>query len=545
MWLNEEEGVLNFNENKEIEQDQDLSLNIYLLTSPTQSGKTQETFELITNHMNEDKSSIHFVFTDNITTLKEQTYQRYKQQYGIDNIFSIGYETKNNNYTNTFQMIRENLNNRIQKYEIKHICIFSCFNETRFNELDEIIKEEHIMNEYVDIHIYIDESDKACSPNNKYFDYFIENKKQYKTITFITATDKSYASFINNNIIDVLPINDIKKFDNYYCLKNHRFTEITYKLSIEDIIDIVNTNQGHKLIFYDHKTNSQKELLHKLIENNKKNSIYIIDNQNGRKIFINKEIYTNFDNKRESYQQIIKRLLDIYINYEVIIIGYNCLGRGISYHYCNDKSEFYLSYIILNKDNVNACQSYQMLSRANSLIPKQSEHPANILTFKSNWDNAISYERYKLFQIADNNNIKNTYKNIEEEDKKHYDSRMRVPIVYNDEEFVKEFITEFENYPGKYKREKLNKIKNFIKNQNDDKVYDFCNNHRNKQITIPKTEKSRKKHIINAIQKYEKNEPFSIALSKEWKNENNWQVFIDKHNYNIIVIIWSLDENKY
>jgi hypothetical protein len=62
------------------------------------------------------------------------------------------------------------------------------------------------------------------------------------------------------------------------------------------------------------------------------------------------------------------------------------------------------------------------------------------------------------------------------------------------------------------------------------------------QITKPTSDGSYERHITNAVRKAERNEKFSIDITKENKNQNHWQCFIDNRNYRLCFIIWCIDD---
>jgi hypothetical protein len=63
---------------------------------------------------------------------------------------------------------------------------------------------------------------------------------------------------------------------------------------------------------------------------------------------------------------------------------------------------------------------------------------------------------------------------------------------------------------------------------------------RRKQITAPTTVASRKKHILDIVEK--QNQACTVDLSREDKTCNNWQAFIDRIEHRVCIVIWSLNK---
>lgn len=78
---------------------------------------------------------------------------------------------------------------------------------------------------------------------------------------------------------------------------------------------------------------------------------------------------------------------------------------------------------------------------------------------------------------------------------------------------------------------KLSNIINFIR----------CPDVKCKQITTPTTDSSRKKHILDIVDKHNQNQSCTVDLTKEDKKVNNWQAFIDKFENRICIVTWCLN----
>jgi len=118
----------------------------------------------------------------------------------------------------------------------------------------------------------------------------------------------------------------------------------------------------------------------------------------------------------------------------------------------------------------------------------------------------------------------------------------RVPVIING--LLKTDII----FTSKNKDEKLEFIKSKIINKDEyKKLYNFIfiNNTKCIQITQPNSVKSYDKHIIDAVDAYNKNMVFILDVNKTHKTKNNWQVYIDNKELRLIFVIWSLDKTLY
>ena len=60
------------------------------------------------------------------------------------------------------------------------------------------------------------------------------------------------------------------------------------------------------------------------------------------------------------------------------------------------------------------------------------------------------------------------------------------------------------------------------------------------QITQPKTDSSYKKHITDVVNASITNTSYSVDLSQDSKDKNNWQMFIDNREKRLCFVIWSV-----
>lgn len=135
-------------------------------------------------------------------------------------------------------------------------------------------------------------------------------------------------------------------------------------------------------------------------------------------------------------------------------------------------------------------------------------------------------------------------KNLEEIASKIKDDDVykRVPVIIdglNENDII---------FKTKKKKEKLDFINSLL--ESDEryiKLYKFINNKDVKcvQITQSFTDNSYKKQIIEVVNAYKNNKPYIVSLKKEYKDKNNWMIFIDNREKRLCFTIWCIDSDLY
>ena len=115
-----------------------------------------------------------------------------------------------------------------------------------------------------------------------------------------------------------------------------------------------------------------------------------------------------------------------------------------------------------------------------------------------------------------------------------YKNCKNIPVIIY---FDKKLIERIEHCKN---NEKKNLLLNIIQKE-DLLFYDKIKNYNVEQQTIPKSENSYKKHIIDVVNKANKKEKFSIDIKNKEKNILN--IYIDYKKYRLCCIIWD-GENK-
>lgn len=90
---------------------------------------------------------------------------------------------------------------------------------------------------------------------------------------------------------------------------------------------------------------------------------------------------------------------------------------------------------------------------------------------------------------------------------------------------------------------KKEKIIYILRHITDAKLRTFIENNKCKQISIPDSEGSYKKHITDIYKHYENKTTTMIDLTADDKTENNWQAFYDNKQEKCIILVWSLNDD--
>lgn len=100
------------------------------------------------------------------------------------------------------------------------------------------------------------------------------------------------------------------------------------------------------------------------------------------------------------------------------------------------------------------------------------------------------------------------------------------------------------------RKEKIEYVLSILNNNNNEtytKLFNFINNPQVvcAQISQPNTNSSYKKHITDVVNASITNTPYSVDLVEKYKDENNWQLFIDNREKRLCFVIWSINEGLY
>lgn len=117
----------------------------------------------------------------------------------------------------------------------------------------------------------------------------------------------------------------------------------------------------------------------------------------------------------------------------------------------------------------------------------------------------------------------------------------RVPIIING-------LSESDAiFTLKKRKEKVEFILNKINNDEYKQLYNFITNQNVycAQISQPNTDSSYKKHVVDVVNAFSTNTPYSVDLIEKFKSKNNWQLFIDNRERRLCFIIWVIDDDLY
>jgi hypothetical protein len=434
--------------------------------------------------------------------------------------------------------------------------VIICANKTRLRYLYEMINRlENSRNFKGKINIWIDEADESIKLWNQHYFSGVINFNKISKITLISATFDNVVKKYGK--IKVIPYAESYSKETYHKTSDSEIIEENYVVSkrnscqyLEYIVNKYESElcrEGVRLFAPGNTTKKSHDDIAIFLKS--KGFIVVkingteksIIHPNGNKIDLNPEL-----NNTDDPKEIGKILSDIYIshgyfNYPYAITGLNCLGRGITFN--DDKFIFTCGIIppILNKSI-----AYQVCSRTNGnikhltnyLIPKLY---MTILTKNNIFEQenlAINISMYVHNKYQEDDTYDGIVTNEDLKDINDVDgerNKMHVPIKIDitDDEFNEIQETSRGNKRVKFILEEIISNRKFNLYRKLKNNYDKCI-----QCTIPDTDGSYKRHITDAIRKFNNNEKFKIDIHGNDKNINSYQFFIDsKSNIKCILIV--------
>jgi len=117
------------------------------------------------------------------------------------------------------------------------------------------------------------------------------------------------------------------------------------------------------------------------------------------------------------------------------------------------------------------------------------------------------------------------------------DEHKRKPYMFENINMNK-YGTLFDDKNKLKKKDKINMLMKIIRENDCNSLVEFINNSNCKQITMPKTEASYKKHVEDVYKKYQENRNFVIDFTPAEKNNDCWMGIIDNKNNRVFIIVW-------
>jgi len=443
-----------------------------------------------------------------------------KPDYLIDTLVVCNNTIRN---TDVIRIIDTFHNNRIN---LKTIGIEKCKFTVMFDEVD---VSSNLTN--------------ACS--------FIDNCNTYEcidSIHLITATPyKKFWKKINScgikqltNLKSKMPeaLSPNKLIDDYRQLKEHNITYTEFPSEgskyIKDVYTkhIQNKEYVKRIFAPPSSFTDEHNTVKKFFLNN--NFIVIVINGKGKEIYFNKDesiTINNFNNKYFNkindvpMYKTLTKLDKLYSNTNIVITGYNCIERGITFQ--TDGFNF-TDMIIPPIKDIPSC--VQILGRANGGKKYVKKH--NIYIKKNIYERVDKCIEFAL-ELIKSNPVEITENDFREKTNKEKDMiRWEIPILIELDEEKYNFITEKSG--KRFRRERALSL--FREHNINIEGYDPV------MWNQPIHDKAYTKNIMPLLNAIRNNEKCCLLHKKDKeKNKKMYSVYFDHKNYNVILIKYNGD----
>ena len=165
-----------------------------------------------------------------------------------------------------------------------------------------------------------------------------------------------------------------------------------------------------------------------------------------------------------------------------------------------------------HRTSINAIQQYEEFY----------ENPNKNIVYKTNKSKKSLLHASNITNLTDNTVIVNSNKHI--------------PIIIDNIDKDAFIFTK-----SRIKDKKIAFIKSLLKDKNQNRLLNFINNEHVEcvQITMPDSDNSYKKQIVDIVKAAKDNKIFSISLKN--KEIDNWQVFIDNREKRLCFVLWTVN----
>lgn len=575
-----------------------------IMSLPAQSGKTRKATELMNKwngliQTSECKNKhINIVLTSNNKVLVKQTAKRIEQEVddAISDI-SDASEDMESDYTmngihqdvttegKTVVWISQNnkqinvpyLGMEILSGDIDNI--IACTNQKRVGHLIELLeklKKMHrlgLLNRTVNI--WVDEADNCMTIWKKHIDKIHAFGSLINKCVLISASMLPvFKYFIKNNIQCNLRVYDETHGPDYVrfsdCMVSHKYSQRGDKQvdHVKNVLDNVVPIPGS--IWFcpgSIAKTTHYSIEHELIE---RGFNVMILNGDRKELVFNQTNVVPLDMMEEMTEadvELSQAILKIYHEYQLYdkpfaVTGNLCIGRGITFATRNGSKEFMFTDAII--PDGSAEDLYQLVARLFGYIrdfemfkvspPKiymtdiamskvvQQEHLAIELAKRyDNGHETTVLTHAKLDAVISEHPVK---RNCAKQPK----PQERIPLIlsYGPEQTYLYSLTE---------SSKLNTKKTFacliemIRNEPDyEKLFKFISHENTKHYaTAPNTSVSIKKKITDVVNAAQNNNTYTVDINKKQKESGNslCNVFVDKINKRLCVVIWSTNSELY
>lgn len=509
-----------------------------LICKPEQSGKTfLMIHKIIENYQNkkEGERIINIILCDNSLLLNKQTKKRLETDLeslifkGTKYIeLSSGKDADCKKIDEVFaKIIHDNVDN-----------IIMCTNNKRISDIEKIItyiydiKDKHL--DTFKFNIWLDEADKYIGyiegtliPIAEEFN----NNEDNIHIWGITATPEEL--FKKYNYLQVYPINDTTS-ENYHGWDDNNIIHYI-KCDLYKFIKKV-LNENNNLI----KKGTKWFIPGKSTKKSHKNISEICKNYGMVTIIVNGDgIEIIFPNKKprlyKKNEEFNKKLINIYkennlYKYPVVITGLLCISRGISIM----SNHFIFDYAILSLNSKKKQEISQLAGRLKGNIKNLENYKVPTIFTTKRFDKIAGEMEFKsreLGKIAARKEDEEGFSIIGKKEYDQIDNVKTVPILIScGEDDFNELIKKNNNSYD----EKL--IKLYIENKLGKPIF---NGYEKDQISMPGTEDSYKKNIVELTKASNENRVYLIAIKAVNKSKNVYQIWFDYKNHNIIISLYN------
>jgi hypothetical protein len=351
---------------------------------------------------------------------------------------------------------------------------------------------------------------------------------------------------------------------NYRRISDHQHIDIPYDTKdpveyVKVVLPFINGLIYRKIIYApsNFKTSSHEEMSRYFTDNG---YICLIHNgtykefrfpNNNKKITIEEYKSNKFENVNNQIElrDILVEFAKEYSMYNIAITGFLTIERGITFN----TTGFQFTHMIFSKNHMkNKATLVQMFGRGNGtkkyvdeitiICPLKLIETVNSIV--ENIEHLINVVKPKTVNAGD-------FKNIHDEN---YKAKTK-PIIYklSNKKYKKAILKIKVNYDknGEARRDYEQKgFKKYIfeKLSNDGKYSKYFNENMYnltnlRQVSMPLTDGSYKKHITDAIKKHNQNSKFIIDAKfkgkyAKMKTMYNWWVYVDTRNKQFIILRW-------
>lgn len=526
------------------------------LTDPKFENRTDENPPRIIHNLN-------LVFTDNSIVQSNQWTKRLADENKIA-VWNLG-SCKDAHHSNISSVIHKIFHSKTLD-ELPNVIVM-CTHQKRFDDILELI--EHIdMNHHGNknfkfkLNCFFDEPDVNTNASKifKFLDRLREldvdmNDYILNELVFITATymDKFASTLHNEYVGQCRTLYSSSHLDEYRSVLKNNCKQIDEKYdtmnSVEAVKKIIEeegiaSEVSKKIIFApaDVKidTHTQmREMIQEtygydiLVINSKEKKFYIRDHYHHT---YSEELLEDFAHKyrvKGELRDVLKKYGELYPNNNIVITGYNCLKRGVTFN--TDGFSFTHAFYTGDVDSNHIVEYIHLCSRSAGHVNYTSRH--NVYITRKLYEFMDKYLDRMEKCIEGNVQMNEMSMNdilpmpTKKAPRGTNAAAQYVPLVIRDirvrniptekkgrESYVKQIILDFDPH--------------------------YLDGHEKHEIIEPRVETSKKRNIYDLVKKSEQNQKYSWGVRHDDRFKNIWSVAIDRDNEMIVVVKHTGDNLK-